>query len=365
VSTFSGFPSGEHSSRHPPVPAGDADETLPFSAVLAVVDHAGIRSLHPFSHPHMLIGRTPENDLMLNDPNVSTKHCELASEAGFLVVRDVGSANGTYVNERRISEARLKDADVVRVGKTTITVRLDEKRLRALVKGRRKWGVAVAVLLLGLLAAGVALRRQVLQREAEARGRYEGLVKASAQREVCSRAAAAFAALKHVDADIGARSIAIELQGNRVHMTKAGRDNNVALLALWRKRQQLYLDAATEVGTRQQAERDALEKVTRQGGRLANAKDRKIAFWIDGLLAERLGVTDALMTGLRDASKRTAQFVDLVERFTVRGDASAAQELASFQLGAGADDLLGKCEMDASRLASGVLGALNGLDDEG
>ena len=73
--------------------------------------------------------------------------------------------------------------------------------------------------------------------------------------------------------------------------------------------------------------------------------------------------TDGLMTGLRDASKRTAQFVDLVQRFTVQGDASAARDLAAFQVGAGADELINKCETDASRLASGVLGALNGLDE--
>ena len=363
VATFSSFPSAGETSRLPPVGAKGTDEGLPFSAVLAVVDHVGIRSIHPFSHPRMLIGRTPENDLMLNDPNVSTKHCELAAEAGFLVVRDVGSANGTFVNERRISEARLKNADVVRVGKTTVTVRIDEKRLRALVKGQGKWGVLASIVILAALGGAIAWRRVAAQREAEARARYETLVKTSVQREVCNRAAPSFESLRDLDRDTGSRSIAIELQGDRVRPSKAGRENNVALLALWRKRQQLYLAAANEVGSRQQAERDGLEKVTRQGARLPNAKDRKIAFWVDGLLAERLAVTDALMTGLSEASKRTAQFVELVERFTVQGDASAARDLVAFQVGAGADELINKCETDASRLASGVLGALNGLDE--
>ena len=93
---------------------------LPFTAVLTVVDYAGVRSAHPFSHPRMLIGRTPDNDLMLADPNISTRHCELATEAGFLVVRDLGSANGTYV---RVSQsAKIQQGDLLLLGEQILRI---------------------------------------------------------------------------------------------------------------------------------------------------------------------------------------------------------------------------------------------------
>ncbi len=362
VRSWEGFPTSR-TARHPPLQTGGTDHGLPFTGVLTVVDHAGVRSVHPFSHPRMVIGRTPENDLMLGDPNISTRHCELLAEAGFLVVRDLGSANGTFVNERRVSEARLKNADVVRVGRTAITVGLDERRLRALAKGPGKWVILGTVLALACLAGAFAWRQKAALRETEARGRYEGLVKLSAQRDVCGRSVPAFGKLREVDVAIGSRSIAIELVGERVRQSRAGHEGNLALLALWKKKQALYGDASTEVGARQQSERDALEKVTRLGARLGNTKDRKIAFWIDGLLIERIAATDSLMTGLRDASKRTAQLVELIERYSEYADARSARDLAAYQIGAGAEELLAKCESEAARLASGVLGALNGLDE--
>jgi predicted negative regulator of RcsB-dependent stress response len=339
--------------------------SLPFTAVLAIVDDGGIRSSHPFRHPRMLIGRTPDNDIALNDPNVSTRHCELATESGWLIVRDLGSINGTFVNERRISEARLADGDVVRVGKTELTIRLQmRERLRGLMGGNRKWALLGALLLGLLVFAGIAWRRSAAAHEAEVSRRFEALVKAQVQRDVCGRATAAFESLREADGEIGGRSVAIELVGGRVRQSRDGRDNNIALLALWRRKQKLYADAAAGVSARQQVERDALEKVTRNGARLASSKDKKIAFWIDGLLAQRLAATDQLLQGLRDVEKRTDKFADLVERFAVRGDAAVARELAGFQLGADAEDLLRRCEAEQARLASGVLGALNGLEED-
>lgn len=62
-------------------------------------------------------GRHPESDIFLDDVTVSRRHARFSREGGVFVVRDVGSLNGTYVNRKRIDEARLATGDEVQIGK--------------------------------------------------------------------------------------------------------------------------------------------------------------------------------------------------------------------------------------------------------
>ncbi|MER5453224.1 FHA domain-containing protein [Micromonospora sp. NPDC002389] len=68
-----------------------------------------------------VIGRDPAVDIVVHDPHLSRRHAEiwLAGEGVSLV--DLGSTNGTWVNERRITElTRLSDGDVIRIGRTDL-----------------------------------------------------------------------------------------------------------------------------------------------------------------------------------------------------------------------------------------------------
>ena len=63
-------------------------------------------------------GRHPESDIFLDDVTVSRRHAELRRrEDGRIVIRDVGSLNGTYVNRERADEAVLTGGDEVQIGK--------------------------------------------------------------------------------------------------------------------------------------------------------------------------------------------------------------------------------------------------------
>jgi pSer/pThr/pTyr-binding forkhead associated (FHA) protein len=64
------------------------------------------------------LGRHPESEIMLEDITVSRRHAEVERTAGHYVVRDVGSLNGTYVNQERIDEpTELRHGDELQVGK--------------------------------------------------------------------------------------------------------------------------------------------------------------------------------------------------------------------------------------------------------
>ncbi len=83
---------------------------------------AGPDSVKSFEFPQatILIGRL-NADLSLADPGVSRKHAVLErGEGGQVILRDLASANGTFVNSRPVTNCVLSPRDQIKVGKTTI-----------------------------------------------------------------------------------------------------------------------------------------------------------------------------------------------------------------------------------------------------
>src|SRR5260221_13647732 len=68
------------------------------------------------------IGRSPDNDLPVDNLAVSNHHARVFFEAGRLVVEDLDSLNGTFVNDLRIERATLHDGDSIWIGKHHIKV---------------------------------------------------------------------------------------------------------------------------------------------------------------------------------------------------------------------------------------------------
>ena len=68
------------------------------------------------THRPFTVGRDPGNDIILRDPKVSRHHAEIVFERGFFVLHDLASANGTYVNSRRIRVAPLTHGAKLRMG---------------------------------------------------------------------------------------------------------------------------------------------------------------------------------------------------------------------------------------------------------
>lgn len=66
------------------------------------------------------IGRLPDCDVILSDPNVSRRHAEVRRRGNDFVVIDLGSTNGTRVNGGGVRERRLVDGDELTLGSTVI-----------------------------------------------------------------------------------------------------------------------------------------------------------------------------------------------------------------------------------------------------
>ncbi len=65
----------------------------------------------------VIIGRSGECDLSLQDTYLSSRHARVANDEGDLSIEDLGSTNGTYVNQELVKgRVHLERGDVVQVG---------------------------------------------------------------------------------------------------------------------------------------------------------------------------------------------------------------------------------------------------------
>ena len=80
----------------------------------ALLVGAGKRTV--LSGARILIGRSRECDIQLDDPNTSRRHAEVRREGDAWVVADLGSTNGIKVNGSRVAEAELHPGDEVTLG---------------------------------------------------------------------------------------------------------------------------------------------------------------------------------------------------------------------------------------------------------
>jgi pSer/pThr/pTyr-binding forkhead associated (FHA) protein len=85
-----------------------------------------------FNKEVITVGRNPEADIFLDNPGVSRDHFKLEmTSRGFYAVEDLGSANGTFLNDQPIKREYLMNNDVVRVGKFSLWVNYEEDRRAA------------------------------------------------------------------------------------------------------------------------------------------------------------------------------------------------------------------------------------------
>jgi hypothetical protein len=65
-----------------------------------------------------IVGTSPDCTIVLKDPSISGRHAEIAIAGRGYRITDLGSTNGTYVNDKRVTSEDLIDNDSVRLGRT-------------------------------------------------------------------------------------------------------------------------------------------------------------------------------------------------------------------------------------------------------
>ncbi len=87
---------------------------------LEIQDEEGARRM-PVSQNGLVVGASPDADLVVRDPTVSARHCGVRLERGALEITDLGSRNGTFVGGARVARAWSSEGTVITMGRSVLT----------------------------------------------------------------------------------------------------------------------------------------------------------------------------------------------------------------------------------------------------
>ncbi len=79
----------------------------------------------PLKRERSVIGRRDDCQIRIPLGSVSRQHCELVNDGKSLSVRDLGSANGTWINQKKVVEQVLKAGDLLAVGPCVFVVKIN------------------------------------------------------------------------------------------------------------------------------------------------------------------------------------------------------------------------------------------------
>lgn len=133
-------------------------------------DSGAVAVFDPATAARMLVGKSVTCALRLADPEVSRRHASMRPEGRGVVVTDLGSTNGTYVNQVSVREALLVGGETIRVGRTVLAVsrgHASESALTSETSFGRLLGASRAMRLLYPLLARLASTDEPLLLEGE------------------------------------------------------------------------------------------------------------------------------------------------------------------------------------------------------
>ena len=102
---------------------GTGGEPSGEQAVLVEVDGSGSGKEWSLDRDQLVIGRLSGSEIEVQDTGASRRHAEIRRKGGDFVIVDLGSTNGTLVNESPVAEYTLEDGDRITIGRTVLEFR--------------------------------------------------------------------------------------------------------------------------------------------------------------------------------------------------------------------------------------------------
>ncbi len=101
------------------MPGGDLSLPLSRRFSLAVLQGKDSGRIFPIDRPLVVLGRS-DADIVLNDPEISRQHAAIEVHGAKVVLKDLGSTNGTFINDVKIAQTEIDNRAEFRVGGTVL-----------------------------------------------------------------------------------------------------------------------------------------------------------------------------------------------------------------------------------------------------
>ena len=95
-----------------------AEKPVGKDACLVVIYGLELGRKYNLENANIIIGRSSKSDVQIDQESVSRNHAKMINTGKSIILRDLGSTNGTYVNDQLIDEYVMRDGDFIKIGRT-------------------------------------------------------------------------------------------------------------------------------------------------------------------------------------------------------------------------------------------------------
>src|SRR3970282_1927869 len=98
-----------------------SERPVDMAAALVVIYGLDLGRKHDLNRAETVIGRSSKADIQVDQESISRNHAKLTNSGGQISIRDMGSTNGTFVNDELVqSDFQLRNRDLVKIGRTIL-----------------------------------------------------------------------------------------------------------------------------------------------------------------------------------------------------------------------------------------------------
>jgi len=94
-------------------------------AKLVIQNQGMMGRVHELNVDRTAIGRVEDNTFQIPDPSVSSHHCEAQLRGSEILIRDLNSTNGSFINGEKITEQILKPGQILRLGQVELKLEVE------------------------------------------------------------------------------------------------------------------------------------------------------------------------------------------------------------------------------------------------
>ena len=327
------------------------------SANFIVKGPNGVEKAYPMRAVTVTIGRSDQCDISVKDGSMSGRHAEISKINGEIRVKDMGSANGIWLNGERVDDVELFDGDVLRLGQTSIRVDVvgGRKRPAAGLSPRMIAAIIAGVLLLAAAGIGGGL---YLKKKAQARrdratlAAFVAAARESQKSKPCAAAVDKVADVARTLNTLGKPSCESAPKG----------DDARRVVASYRELARTYDRIAVSISQFAAQSTASAAALTGSAEQIADPELKSVVAEAQDLVDQRAQVTSAFTADWRKLSQATANFANVLDQAFLQGNKAACADVDKGVQARSPQDVLVACNRNFDRARKAEEDKLKELD---
>jgi len=328
------------------------------SANFIVKGPSGVEKAYPMRAISVTIGRSDQCDIAVKDSSMSGRHAEISKINGEIRVKDMGSANGIWLNGERVDDVELFDGDVLRLGQTSIRVDVvgGRKRPDAGLSPKMLAGIIAGVLVLAGagIAGGLYLKRRAQERRDRATlTAFVAAARESQKSKPCAAAVDKVGDVARTLNSLGKPSSAAPPKGEEAKRVVAG----------YRELARTYDRIATAISQFAAQSSSSVQALTGAAEQIANPEIKAKVAEAQELAEQRTQVTNSFTSDWKKLSQATNNYANQLDQAFVQGNKSLYGEVDRGVQARSATEVLAACNKNFDRARSALEDKLKELDE--